>query len=138
MAKAGNNGGNGDPKRNGGNGDPWKEWRNPDGSFKAGHPGGPGRPKSHRGEIFNRAGDRACTDEVADEVWRVVISAATGGEPWAVREVFERSMGKSQAHIAISDERDDDGDPFDLLADPEVTGAIDRAIARLSPRPPVG
>ena len=87
--------GNGKPKRKGPKGDPYAGHRRPNGTLLPGHSGGPGRKKSSRGEVFNRVADATLTETVATDVWNRLVKAAKAGEPWAIREILDRSLGKA-------------------------------------------
>lgn len=84
------------PKPNGGNG------RNPNGTFATGNKGGPGRKRSNRGELVNRIADELVTEEDARAVWQKLIDCAKDGEPWAIKEFLDRTIGKPKESIDMT------------------------------------
>ena len=88
------NGNGSAPKRNGTN-------RNPDGTFKKGHPGGPGRKPSKRGEIMNRLWDEELGVEECRDTLRSLIKCARKGEAWAIQEILNRTLGKPSSNVKL-------------------------------------
>jgi hypothetical protein len=76
------------PSPNGDNG------RDPAGRFTKGNPGGPGNPFAKRAGELRSALMAALTDEDWQAVVRKLVDCAKAGEPWAIREVFDRTLGK--------------------------------------------
>jgi hypothetical protein len=79
---------NGSPSPNGSNG------RGRGGKFAPGNKGGPGNPFAARVNAWRTQLAEALSDQEFAGVIQALIQAATAGEPWAVREVLDRSLGK--------------------------------------------
>ena len=92
------------PSTNGDNGLP--EVRDAKGRFVPGNPGGPGNPQARNVAAWRGALASAVSAEDIAEVTGKLIEEAKAGEPWAVRELLDRCLGKP--HVQI-----------DLQADPE-------------------
>lgn len=102
--------------------------RDEKGRYVNGHAGGPGNPYARKVAAFRNALWNAAEPE-RDNLARVLVNAALEGKPWAMRELWDRLMGKAKQTVDFRDVTPD-GDPFEVLTDPEVTGALERAIAR--------
>lgn len=76
------------PSPNGANG------RGPRGRFTAGNPGGPGNPYAARVGRWRQLLAESLTDKEMAAVIAALVKAAKAGEPWAVREVMDRTLGK--------------------------------------------
>ena len=76
------------PTTNGPNG------RDRRGRFTTGNAGGPGNP--HAGQVgkWRAVLAETVTDDDMRDVVRVLIDKAKAGEPWAVRELLDRCLGK--------------------------------------------
>ena len=86
------------PNKNGGNG------RTIDGKFAPGNAGGPGRPKSARSAVMEHAWNENLTPKRAHRIVRAILLAAIKGEPWACKEVSDRSMGKPKESLELTGE----------------------------------
>jgi hypothetical protein len=115
------------PSANGKNGN--RKHRNANGTFKAGNPGGPGNPNARAVAHFRQLLINAVTDEEWQAITRKVIEQALKGKPWAVRELWDRILGKPKVSVEVQ-EKASDADPFEILRDSEVTGALERSLAR--------
>ena len=78
----------GAPLTNGDNG------RDRRGRFGAGNPGGPGNPNARTVGAWRKALVRAVPPADFEAVVRVVLERAKAGEPWAVREILDRCLGR--------------------------------------------
>jgi len=69
------------------------------GRFVAGNPGGPGNPNAKATASWRKTlGEAVTPDDLAD-VLAVLVEQAKAGEPWAVRELLNRCLGKpSERH----------------------------------------
>jgi hypothetical protein len=76
------------PSPNGSNG------RARGGKFAPGNKGGPGNPHAARVGQWRKQLAEALTDTEFGGVIRALVAAAKAGEPWAVREVLDRTLGK--------------------------------------------
>lgn len=79
------------PSPNGGNGQ-----RNGKGQFVKGHPGGPGNPQGRYVAAWRAALFDAVSPDDIRAVVGVLVDRAKAGEPWAVRELLDRALGKVQ------------------------------------------
>jgi len=82
----------GRPSPNGANG------RDGRGRFVRGNAGGPGNPEARRTADFRRLVLDAATDRFPAVVSKL-FDLAESGEPWAVREVLDRVLGKPTAAL---------------------------------------
>ena len=78
-----------EPSTNGSNG------RDDVGRFATGNAGGPGNPFAAKVAAWRKALHDAVTDEDMRAIVGALINKAKAGEPWAVREVLDRTLGKS-------------------------------------------
>ena len=69
-------------------------YRDERGRFRRGNPGGPGNPNVTRLAQWRGALEAVMTPERLRKVFSRLLQAAEDGEPWAVREVLDRTMGK--------------------------------------------
>lgn len=83
------------PSPNGGNG------RGENGRFLPGNSGGPGNPYAARVGEWRQALADAVTPEVITEVTNELVKAAKAGQPWAVKEIFDRCLGKATQPIEV-------------------------------------
>lgn len=68
--------------------------RNAQGRFTKGNPGGPGNPHSQRVGQLRSALLAAMTDTQWKRIIKSLLARAEAGEPWAVKEVLDRIIGK--------------------------------------------
>ena len=76
------------PSTNGSNG------RNPNGTFAKGNSGGPGNPHAKRTAELRTAALHAVTAEDIQEIMAELVRLAKTGDIVAIREVFNRTIGK--------------------------------------------
>jgi hypothetical protein len=76
------------PSPNGRNG------RGPGGRFGKGNPGGPGNPYAAKVGRWRATLADSVSEEDMRSVARALVKAAKAGEPWAVRELLDRTLGK--------------------------------------------
>ena len=89
------------PSTNGDNGD----GRDARGRFTPGNPGGPGNPYVRVVASWRNAFVSEVSPDDVGAVIRALVAAAKRGEPWAVREVLDRCLGKPrQAEERAEDE----------------------------------
>jgi len=96
----------GAPSTNGDNG----HGRDRRGRFVAGNPGGPGNPHVRTVAACRREFFKTVTPADVRKVIRTVVRLAVAGEPWAVRELLNRCLGKPsdthQMHLHVEQEGD--------------------------------
>jgi hypothetical protein len=97
------------PSPNGGNG------RQPNGRFAKGNPGGPGNPHARKAAELRALILSALSDSDLRAIVRTLIAKAKKGEPWAVREVLDRCIGKAVGIGELRRAEDDESDPFARL-----------------------
>ena len=68
--------------------------------------GGPGNPHARRVARLRGLIVQAVTDDDLGAVVRALVQAAKAGEPWAVRELLDRCIGK------VRPASDDAGEPL--------------------------
>src|SRR5262245_54917021 len=85
------------PSPNGTNG------RDARGRFTVGNPGGPGNPFGQRSAAFREALFQAVTPEDVRAVAAKLVAEAKAGQPWAVKEFFDRCVGKPVATVEGAD-----------------------------------
>jgi hypothetical protein len=68
--------------------------RTESGRFAAGNKGGPGNPYAARVGRWRAIMTEAITDDDMRAVVAALVAAAKRGESWAVKEVFDRTVGK--------------------------------------------
>ena len=90
--------------------------RDEKGRFVKGNSGGPGNPNIRRLNQWRRAVSNTVTAKDLREVVKVLIARAKAGEPWAVRELLDRTIGKPQQPLAIR--------PVDPLDEEEHSGML--------------
>ena len=78
--------------------------RDAGGRFAKGNAGGPGNPHARRVARLRALVVEAVTDVDMRDVLATLIRCAIDGEPWAVRELLDRTIGKAQPFV------DDDAD----------------------------
>jgi hypothetical protein len=74
--------------------DPHTPERTEGGRFALGNKGGPGNPYAARVGRWRAIMTEAVTDDDMRAVVAALVAAAKRGESWAVREVFDRTVGK--------------------------------------------
>jgi hypothetical protein len=74
------------------------------GRFVEGYAGGPGRPKAKRAAELRR--ELLAQTDIGDlrEVWAKLLELAKGGDLPAIREVLDRTLGKTVAPVPGEDE----------------------------------
>lgn len=92
------------PSTNGDNG--LADARDSKGRFLPGNPGGPGNPQARNVATWRKAlADAVSADDVT-QVTQRLVEAAKAGEPWAVRELLDRLMGKPHVQIELQADTD--------------------------------
>src|SRR5262245_53227366 len=104
------------PSTNGANGT-----RDSRGRFLPGHPGGPGNPFVKRVCELRSLLLGAVTDADMKAVVKRLIAEARKGEPWAVKELLDRLLGKPPQAMELSGP---DGEALGGLTMPVLTSAI--------------
>ena len=84
------------PLSNGANG------RDRGGHFLPGNPGGPGNPHTRRSAEVRRMLADAVTEDDVLAVVAALVKAARMGEPWAVKELLDRTMGKPVTTVELT------------------------------------
>ena len=87
------------------------------GRFVKGCRGGPGNPRSATVAAFRVAFLNAITDGEIRAVARMLVKTALGGEPWAIKELLNRCLGKPP-----EDEASATGGVFKLTLHPDDAG----------------
>lgn len=87
------------PLPNGDNG--LVEGRDNKGRFVKGNRGGPGNPQARNVSNWRRALADTVSNADVKKVAKELTKAAKGGEPWAIRELLDRCLGKPQVQIAL-------------------------------------
>ena len=87
------------PSTNGDNG--LAEARDSKGRFLPGNPGGPGNPQARNVATWRKALAEAVSAEDVTQVAQRLVDAAKAGEPWAVRELLDRLLGKPHVQIEL-------------------------------------
>ena len=90
----------GTPSPNGDNG--VVEVRDGRGRFLPGNPGGPGNPMGRNVAVWRAALAGAVSADDVVAVTEKLLAAAKAGEPWAVRELLDRLLGKPNVQINAS------------------------------------
>lgn len=75
--------------------------RDASGHFLPGNPGGPGNPHSRRVAQLRVRIVETVTDDDLAEIVATLVQCAKAGEPWAVRELFDRLLGKATQPVAV-------------------------------------
>ena len=92
------------PSTNGDNG--LAETRDSKGRFLPGNPGGPGNPQARNVGTWRAALADAVSAEDMAEVARKLVTAAKKGAPWAVKELFDRCLGKPHVQVELQADTD--------------------------------
>jgi len=86
--------------------------RDSQGRFVRGNPGGPGNPQSRRAVKWRQALLFAVSYEDIVAVVRCLVKAARAGQPWAVKELLDRCLGRDLPAEADADPSDHPSRPF--------------------------
>ena len=86
------------PSTNGGNGD-----RDAHGRFARGNSGGPGNPHIKTVAAWRSALARVVSPADIEAVLRKLLERAKAGEPWAIKELLDRCLGKPRAEAERPD-----------------------------------
>ena len=74
--------------------------RDAKGRFAKGNPGGPGNPHVTRLRQWREALEAELTPARLRRIYGKLVEAAEAGEPWAIREVLDRTLGRpAQADV---------------------------------------
>ena len=76
--------------------------RDSKGRFLPGNPGGPGNPQARNVATWRGALAASVSADDVAEVTRKLLEAARAGEPWAVKEFFDRCLGKPHVQIDLT------------------------------------
>ena len=76
------------------------------GRFLPGHGGGPGNPHARRTAEIRSVMMSAVSDDDLHAIVRTLVKLAKAGDVMASREIFDRLLGKSVAHV-ITEQRDE-------------------------------
>ena len=106
------------PSSNGSNG------RDAAGRFAAGNPGGPGNPHGRRTALLRSAMLSAVDAADVQAVMKKLIESAKAGEPWAVREFLDRTLGKCMPMNPDFESRE--AVTAGIEVSPERTATLDR------------
>ncbi len=72
------------------------------GRFLPGVPGGPGRnPLAEKRKSFQKLITECTSDEDLREVWATLFKQAKEGQPWAIKEVLDRCLGKATVSVEL-------------------------------------
>ena len=82
------------------------ETRDGRGRFLPGNPGGPGNPQARNVATWRKALAEAVSAEDVTQVAQRLVDAAKAGEPWAVRELLDRLLGKPHVQIELQADTD--------------------------------
>ena len=72
------------------------------GRFAGGNAGGPGNPHAQRVAKFRSVLLQNVTQADLKAVARMLVEKAKAREPWAVRELLDRVLGKAQANEDVT------------------------------------
>ena len=115
------------PSPNGENG--LVETRDSKGRFLPGNPGGPGNPQARNVATWRKAlADTVSFEDVA-EVTQKLLDAAKAGEPWAIRELLDRVLGKPHVQVDASVSVAGGGADADADADARAKARCDAFLA---------
>ncbi len=82
--------------------------RGSNGRFRKGNPGGPGNPHVGSVAAFRAALFEVVTEKDIVAVWRKLVALAKAGEPWAIKEFLDRTLGKAVQAAEVRDEPDEE------------------------------
>ena len=97
------------------NGKPKPLKRGEAGKFIKGTRGGPGNPYAKKVHGFRSFIMRCTSEEDFREIWEGLIEEAKKREQWAVREFFDRTIGKANQPIDLTARKDADEMGDDLV-----------------------
>ena len=89
------------PSTNGANGNSELETRNDRGRFLPGNPGGPGNPHAAAVGAWRAVMVNTIAADDVRQVIGVLIDKAKAGEPWAVKELLDRCLGRAQQKMEL-------------------------------------
>ena len=92
------------PSTNGDNG--LVATRDSKGRFLPGNPGGPGNPQAGSVGRWRQALAEAVSADDLARVAQKLVAAAKAGEPWAVRELLDRCLGKPHVQVELQADAD--------------------------------
>lgn len=122
------------PSTNGGNGGD----RDARGRFTSGNSGGPGNPHVKAVAAWRSALTRVVSPADIEAVLRKLLECAKAGEPWAIKELLDRCLGKPRAEA----ERPDGPEQPDTVPVNVELGMLlaqeMRKLSRLPPAPGCG
>jgi len=72
------------------------------GKFAPGTCGGTGNPNAKKVAAWRQALVDAVTAEDLEAIIRQLVVTARAGDPWAVREILDRCLGKAVAQVELS------------------------------------
>jgi len=110
------------PSVNGPNGN--DNGRDSAGRFTKGCPGGPGNPCARRVAKFRFALLKTVTEEDLITVARLLMSKAIEGEPWAIRELLDRLLGKPVALDVLQQDEITEADNSEVKSPAELVAAM--------------
>lgn len=80
---------------------PFGDGRDSAGRFVAGNRGGPGNPHGGQVAALRAAMLEAVTPDDLAAVIRLVVQRAREGEPWAVKELLDRTLGRAAVSVTV-------------------------------------
>jgi len=83
------------------NATPFGDGRDGAGRFAKGNPGGPGNPHGGRVAALRAKLLEAITDADFEAIARSLVDRAKAAEPWAVKEVLDRIIGKPAVSVTV-------------------------------------
>lgn len=87
--------------------------RNEKGKFAKGWKGGPGNPHVARLSGYRAKWLSLLNDDDIERGYLQLMSAVDAGEPWAIKELFDRTLGKAQGNDNVNITTDaDTSNPF--------------------------
>src|SRR5262245_21549925 len=76
--------------------------RDAKGKFLPGNPGGPGNPINAKMSFFRAVLMEKTTRADIEAITEKLIECARGGEPWAIREFLDRTMGRAPQCVELT------------------------------------
>jgi len=76
--------------------------RNKNGQFVAGYKGGPGNPYIEAVAKWRKAVVETVTPEDVTAVFLELVKAAKKGEPWAIHELLDRTLGRASQTVELT------------------------------------
>ena len=95
------------PLPNGDNG------RDGKGRFTQGNPGGPGNPHAKATAAWRKVLIECVNEDDLSTVLRVLVENAKNGEPWAIKELLDRTLGRP-AQAIVTEHEDGTRGPIGL------------------------